>query len=101
MKGAEKRMKSQTTLFGKVIRCYSLPLDAIEDLNIRYEARKKDLNSFGHRLAGRLDSELDFTHLIGETKIAKHIVDCMNDYMEFLENVDLHHDSHSHHNPSL
>ena len=90
MKGAEKRMKSQTTLFGKVIRCYSLPLDAIEDLNTRYEKHKKDLNSFGHRLAGRLDSELDFTHLIGETKIAKHIVDCMNDYMELLENVDLH-----------
>lgn len=84
MKEAEKRMKSQTTIFGRIVKRYSLPLDEVEDLNIRYEARKKDLNSSGPRLAGRLDSELDFTNILGETKISKSIVDCMDDYLKTL-----------------
>jgi len=90
MKETEKRMKAQTLVFGKMVKRYDMPLEAIDDLNNRYEDRKKELKSFGHRLAGRLDSELEFTHLIGKTKIAKHIVDCMNDYIETLEKVDLY-----------
>ena len=76
-------IKSKTSVSGKIIRCYSLPIDSIEDLNTRYEKHKKELNSFGHRLAGRLNSELEFTNLLEFTKISKHIVDCMSDYMEF------------------
>ena len=89
MKGTEKRMKSQTNIFGRVVKRYDLSLDLIEDLNNIYEKHKKELDTFGPRLAGRLESELGFTHLIGETKIAKHIVDCMNDYIETLEKVNL------------
>ena len=87
MKGAEKRMKAQTNVFGRIVKRYDMPLDAIEDLNIQYEKRKKELNSFGPRLAGRLHTELEFTHLISKTKIAKNIVDCMNDYVETLQDV--------------
>ncbi len=50
---------------------------------------KEKLNSSSSRLAGRLDSELEFTHHIAETKIAKYIVDCMNDYIETLSKVNL------------
>ena len=82
-------MKAQTNVFGRIVKRYDLPLDAIDDLNNKYEEHKKELTSFGPRLAGRLDSELEFTHLIGKTKIAKHIVDCMNDYIETLEKVNL------------
>ena len=82
-------MKSKTNIFGRVVRKYDMPLDAIDDLNNKYEAYKKKLNSFGPRLAGRIDSELEFTHLIGETQISKNIVDCMNDYIETLDNVGL------------
>lgn len=83
-------MKAATTAFGKIVKCYELPDSAIKDLNTQYEKHKKELNSFGHRLAGRLDSELDFTHLIGETQIAKHIVDCMNDYIDTLRKINLY-----------
>ena len=83
-------MKSQTNIFGRIVKRYDMPLDAIDDLNYKYEEHKKNLGSFGPRLAGRLDSELEFTHHIGKTKIAKHIVDCMNDYIETLEKVNLY-----------
>jgi hypothetical protein len=83
-------MKSQTTVFGRIVKRYDLPLDGIEDLNNKYEEHKEELGSFGPRLAGRLDSELEFTNLIGETKISKNIVDCMNDYIETLEKVNLY-----------
>ena len=82
-------MKSQTNVFGRIVKRYDMPLKAINDLNSKYEAHREELKSFGPRLAGRLDSELEFTHQIGQTKISKHIVDCMNDYIETLEKVNL------------
>jgi len=80
-------MKAQTTLFGRIIKRYDIPLDAIQDLNNRYEAHKEKLNSFGPRLAGRLNSEKEFTHLLAETKASKYIVDCMNDYINTLDDL--------------
>ena len=80
-------MKAQTTLFGRIVKRYDIPLDAIQDLNTRYEAHKKKLNSFGPRLAGRLDSEKEFTHLLAEAEASKHIVDCMNDYINTLDDL--------------
>ena len=83
-------MKAQTTMFGRMVKKYEMPLEAIEDINLRYEEEKEKLDSFGPKLAGRLDSEKGFTHLLGQTKIAKHIVDCMNDYIETAEKVNLY-----------
>ena len=51
------KMKAQTTMFGRMVKKYEMPLEAIEDINLRYEEEKTKLNSFGSRLAGRLDSE--------------------------------------------
>lgn len=82
-------MKEQTTMFGRIVKKYEMPLEAIEDINLRYEKEKAKLNSFGPRLAGRLDSEKEFTHLLGQTKISKNIVDCMTDYIDTLEKVGL------------
>jgi len=89
MKETEKRMKAQTTVFGRIVKRYDLSLKDVDDLNNRYEVHKEKLNSFGPRLAGRLDSEKEFTHLLGETSISKYIVDCMNDYMDTLSKVNL------------
>jgi hypothetical protein len=80
-------MKAQTTLFGRIVKRYNIPLDEIDDFNLKYEAHKKDLNSFGPRLAGRLDSELEFTSLLGQTKIAKSIGECINDYVDTSEKL--------------
>ena len=82
-------MKAKTCIFGRIVKCYSLPLEAIDDLNNKYEKWKDKLPSFGPRLAGRLDSELQFTNLLEETKISKYIVDCMHDYVDTLEKVNL------------
>ena len=84
------KMKTQTNVFGRMVKRYDMPVEAIKDLNFKYEEEREKLNSFGSRLAGRLDSELEFTNLIGKTKIAKNIVDCMNDYIETLEKVNLY-----------
>ena len=89
MKVIEKRMKARTYTFGRIIKRYNIPLDLIKDLNEKYEEHKKNLNSFGPRLAGRLDSELEFTHKISECKVSATIVDCMNDYIESIEEVNL------------
>ena len=80
-------MKAQTTLFGRIVKRYGTPLDAIQDLNTRYAAHKEKLNSFSPRLAGRLDSEKEFTHLLAEAEASKHIVDCMNDYINTLDDL--------------
>ena len=82
-------MKAQTNVFGRVVKRYDMPLEAIEDINLKYEKRRQELQSMGPRLAGRLNSEKEFTHLIAETKAAKHIVDCMNDYIETLDKINL------------
>jgi hypothetical protein len=89
MKEIEKRMKASTAIFGRIVKCYELPMDAIDDLNSTYEKWKDTLPSFGPRLAGRLDSELQFTNLLQDTKIAKHLVDCMHDYVDMLKKVNL------------
>mgnify|MGYP003124771637 CR=1 FL=1 len=83
-------MISKTIVSGRVIKKYKISLDLINDLNEKYELHKKTLNSFGPRLAGRLDSELEFTNKISECKISKTIVDCMHDYIENLEKVNLY-----------
>ena len=49
------------------------------------EEHREKLKSMGPRLAGRLDSEKEFTDQFGETQISKHIVDCMNDFIETQE----------------
>ena len=77
-------MKEQTIIFGRIIKYYDLPMNAIDDLNNRYEEERNKLNSFGHRLAGRIDSELEFTNFLETTKISKYLVDCMHDYLDTL-----------------
>jgi hypothetical protein len=83
MKGAEKRMNinNRSLVFGKVIKEYQLPLNEVYQLNTVYEKEKDKLESFGNRLAGRLDSELDFTSIIEKCDIYKSITECMSDYI--------------------
>ena len=78
---------AQTTLFGKIVKRYDIPLDQINDFNLKFEANKESLNSFGPRLAGRLNTELEFTHLLGQTKMAETIGKCMNDYIDTIEKL--------------
>ena len=85
-------INNRAIVFGKVVKEYQLPLNEINQLNNVYENEKDKLNSFGNRLAGRLDSELDFTSLLEKCDIYKSIVDCMNDYInsckEFYNSLD-------------
>jgi|TARA_R100001460_G_scaffold22507_1_gene45805 hypothetical protein len=100
MKGAEKRMniKNRSIVVGKVIKEYQLPLNEIEQLNNIYEQEKEKLNSFGDRLAGRLDSELDFTKLIEKCDIYKSIIHCMTDYINACRVFFDHHTEKSNYN---
>ena len=87
MKEAEKRMESDTLIFGSIVKRYQLPLKEIEDLNKKYEDAKSKLKSYGPRLAGRLETELEFSPILQSTKIFKNIVSCMDDYMLSIDDV--------------
>ena len=77
------RMKyDQLLIFGKIIGKYKIPLDIIDDLNVRYEKAKSHLSSYSPRLAGRLNSELDLMGIISNAKGFKKITECMDDYMK-------------------
>ena len=81
-------MKPVTQVFGRVVDLFNIPLDEINDLNNKYEQAKENLNSYGPKLAGRLESELNFTKLIESTKIFKTLVSCMESHVKNL--YDLH-----------
>ena len=90
MKEEEKRMKVQsTTVYGRVVKIYELPLADIEDLNLRYEEVKNQLNDFSRVLVGRLESELEFTQILQSTKIYKDITLCMEDYINSVAQFNL------------
>ena len=78
------RFNNHTTIHGRVVKAYELPLNEIEELNLLYEKEKKNLLSHSHILAGRLKSELEFRDFLPKTKIYKSLVECMNDYMNSL-----------------
>ena len=71
----------KTRIFGKIVKQYKVPINEIKDLNNKYEEVKKDLKSFGPRLAGRLDSELQFTKILESTEAYSTIVKCIDDYI--------------------
>lgn len=81
---------AQTTMFGRMVKCYNLPHNEIKDLNDKYEENKNKLNSMAPRLAGRLESELEFTELLQSTDIFKSITKCMSDYIDTCEQVGLY-----------
>lgn len=83
-------MMAQTTMFGRMVKCYNLPHNEIKDLNDKYEENKNKLNSMAPRLAGRLESELEFTELLQSTDIFKSITKCMSDYIDTCEQVGLY-----------
>ena len=85
MKGTQKRMKSETQVFGKIVKKYKISLDEIDDLNIKYDNAKISLNSYSDFLAGRIDSELNFGTILESTKAYSTIVECLSDYINSLQ----------------
>ena len=73
-------MKSETTVYGRIVKKYEIPLDQIDDLNDRYEKAKSSLESMGHRLAGRITSELSILPLVKDSKIFPSFVAAIQDY---------------------
>jgi hypothetical protein len=71
----------KTRIFGKIVKQYKVPINEIKDLNNKYEGVKKDLDSFGPRLAGRLDSELQFTKILESAKAYPTMVKYIDDYI--------------------
>ena len=61
---------------------YKIANKYIKDLNKRYEAAKQGLISYGPKLAGRLDSELEMLNIIQSTEIFPQIVKCMDKYIK-------------------
>lgn len=77
-----RRMEySELLIFGKIICKYEIPLDLIEDLSTKYEKAKSHLNSYGPRLAGRLETELDLMGIIKSAKIYKNFTQCIDNYI--------------------
>ena len=72
-------MNSDIIIFGRIVKRYKMSMKDIDDLNEKYENVKKQLGSYGTRLAGRLKSELNFTTILEKTssfkEITKHVLD--------------------------
>ena len=77
-----KDLQQRIYVHGKVIIKYKIDKDAIADLNKKYEEHKNKLDSFGKRLAGRIDDELNILSFFEKTKAFKPITSCMGDYIE-------------------
>ena len=73
----------------KLVKKYKLPVDEIEELNQRYEEEKEKLQNLGHRLAGRIESELEITNMLPSLKIYNSFVRFMDDYVNHSIRFDL------------
>ena len=82
-------MKKKIIVEGRFISKFTVPQKYIKDLNNHYEKAKTHLLSYGHRLAGRLDSELNIMTLIEKTQAFKYFVKCMNDHLKTSEDFDV------------
>ena len=82
MEGTEKRMKEKIITDSFFIGHYTIANKYIKDLNKRYEAAKDGLKSYGPKLAGRLDSELEMLNIIQSTDSFPQIVKCMEKHIK-------------------
>ncbi len=82
MEGTEKRMKAKIITDAFFIGQYKIANKYIKDLNKRYEDAKDGLKSYGPRLAGRLDSELEMLPIIQSTTIFPEIVKRMEKHIQ-------------------
>jgi len=75
-------MTGKLIIAGKIIKKYKIPKNNIDDLNKKYEGAKNHLMSYGPRLAGRIDSELDLLPIIQNTTIFNKLCDCLHNYIK-------------------
>ena len=75
-------MKAKIITDAFFIGQYKIANKYIKDLNKRYEAAKDGLKSYGPRLAGRLDSELEMLPIIQSTTIFPEIVKRMEKHIQ-------------------
>ena len=78
----EKKLLEELFIFGRIIGKYKLGQKYINDLNLKYENAKTNLASYGPRLAGRLDSELDMMNIIESTSAFKKLAQFIDNYIE-------------------
>ena len=74
-------MISKTFVDGKILKKYKVPIDEVNELNTIYELEKNKLGSKGSKLAGRIDSELDVTTFIENTKIYKTLIKYISEFI--------------------
>ena len=57
-------MSKSKIIQGKFVNKYKVPLDQIDDFNIKYDNLKKSLTSHGPNLAGAIKTELGITNFL-------------------------------------
>jgi hypothetical protein len=75
-------MKAKVITDSFFIGHYKIADKYIKNLNKRYEAAKDGLKSYGPKLAGRLDSELEMLNIIQSTDSFPQIVKCMEKHIQ-------------------
>jgi len=75
-------MIGKLIIAGKIIKKYKIPKNGMDDLNKKYEEAKNYLISYGPRLAGRIDSELDISAMIQKTGAFDTLCKCLHDYIK-------------------
>ena len=82
-------MISKTFVDGKILKKYKVPIDEVNELNTIYELEKNKLGSKGSKLAGRVDSELDVTTFIENTKIYKTLIKYISEFIMASNHFDI------------
>ena len=77
----QESMNSKTFVSGRIIKRYQIPLNEIDELNKTFDKNKKNLDSRGRLLAGRIDTELTVTDIVPKLKIMSTMEKNINDYM--------------------
>ena len=75
----QESMNSKTFVSGRIIKRYQIPLNEIDELNKTFDKNKKNLDSRGRLLAGRIDTELTVTDIVPKLKILSTMEKNIND----------------------
>mgnify|MGYP003137151467 FL=1 len=75
-------MSKSKIIQGKFVNKYKVPLDQIEDFNIKYDNLKKSLPSHGPNLAGAIKTELGITNFFQTMDLYDTLVANIQDFIK-------------------
>ena len=90
-------MSKSKIIQGKFVNKYKVPLDQIDDFNIKYDNLKKSLPSHGPNLAGAIKTEFGITNFFQTMDLYDTLVTNIQDFIKLIYDPTLY-NSTNHYN---